>query len=182
LQASALSQGSIRAAWTWALVFLNDMKTLTLFFGVTHLFFAVGLGQGGVAIVKADPGACEQNSAYFDGLRNELTKDPTAKVTAKFYAGKTENNVVSEKRANYVQKFLAQSKGFDTSRLQFINSGKLNTNENPKIEFYIVRPGETDGKLYLVSYAQVNKTPCMDCCPGVFQYIGPKIKKKAKKP
>ena len=161
------------------------MKTLLLLLVVTHLAIAAGQRQDPAAIVKADPGACELNSAYFDALRNRLTDDPTSKVTAKFYAGKTESNAVSEKRAQYVRKFLEKSKGFDPVHLEFKNSGKVDKNEQPKIEFYIVRPGETEGNLFLVTYAQVNKTPCLDCCFDLReypQYIGPKTKKKTTKP
>lgn len=160
------------------------MKTMLLLCVVIHLTVAVCSGQDDFATVEADANACELNSAYFDMLRNELTNDPTTKVSAKFYAGKSENTVVSEKRANYVRKFLERYKGFDPSRLEFVDSGKLGTNENPKIEFFIVRASETEGKLFLVSYAQVNRTPCLDCCEDerVFpQYIGSGQRKKVTK-
>jgi len=175
---------SLGAAEQRRSAFLGDMKTILLLFVIIHLTVAVCSGQNDFATVQADANACELNSAYFDMLRNELANDPTAKVSAKFYAGKSENTIVSEKRANYVRKFLELSKGFDSSRLEFVNSGKLETNENPKIEFYIVRASETEGKLRLVSYAQVNKTPCLACCEDerVFpQYIGDKPKKRVTK-
>lgn len=157
------------------------MKTILLSFVIVYLTVAACFGQSDYVTVKADANACELNSLYFDMIRNELASDPTARVSAKFYAGKSENNIVSEKRANYVRKFLEQYKGFDASRLEFVNSGKLDKDELPKIEFYLVRAGETEGKLYLLTYAQLNKTPCLDCCEDarVFpQYIGSKPKKK----
>ena len=143
----------------------------------------VCLAQNDFATVKADANACEVNSLHFDMIRNELANNPTARVNAKFYAGKTENIVTSKKRADYVQKFLQQYKGFDPSRLEFVDSGKLDTDENPKIEFYVMQPGEVEGKLYLLTYAQPNRTPCLDCCEDerVFpQYIGNNPKKKTK--
>lgn len=142
------------------------------------------LAQNDAAIVQADANACELNSLYFDMIRNELASNPTAQVTAKFYAGKDEKNGVSEKRADYVRRFLEQRKGFDPSRLEFVNSGQLGTKENPKIEFYIVQTYESDGKLYLVTYARPNKTPCLDCCEDerVFpQHIGSKPRRKMTK-
>jgi len=164
--------------------FLGDMKT-SLFLFVMILFTpVVCLAQNDFAIVQADANACELNSLHFDMIRNELANNPTAQVTAKFYGGKNEHNVVSKKRAGYVRKFLEQRKGFDPSRLVFVDSGQLDTKENPKIEFYIVLPDEPDGKLYLVTYSQPNKTPCLDCCEDerVFpQYIGSKPKRKMTK-
>jgi len=160
------------------------MKIILLVIAIIHSPLAVCFGQDDFVTVRADAGACELNSLHFDILRHELGNDPTARITAKFYRGRSENNIVSERRANYVRKFLEQDKRFDPSRLEFVNSGKLDTNENPKIEFYIVRPGEIGGKLHLVSYAQLNKTPCLDCCEDerVFpQYIGSKPKKKITK-
>lgn len=161
--------------------FLGDMKTLLFLFVIIYSASVVCLAQNDYATVKADPNACELNSLYFDVIRNELANNPLAKVTAKFYAGKSENNITSKKRADYVQKFLQQYKGFDPSRLEFVDSGKLNTDENPKIEFYVVQPGEVEGKLNLLTYAQPNRTPCLDCCGDerVYpQYIGNKPKKK----
>jgi len=164
--------------------FLGGMKTLFCLFVIIYSASVVCLAQNGFATVKADANACELNSLHFDMIRNELANLPTARITAKFYAGKNENNVVSKKRVAYVRKFLEQSKGFDPSRLEFVNSGRLDTNENPKIEFYIVKPGEAEGKLSLVTYARPNKTPCLDCCEDerVFpKYIGNKPKKKVRK-
>ncbi|MCA1592531.1 MAG: hypothetical protein LC754_07755 [Acidobacteria bacterium] len=161
--------------------FLGDMNKLLLLLVMIVFAPVVCLAQNDAAIVQADANACELNSLYFDIIRNELASNPTARVTAKFYAGKDEDNVVSKKRADYVRKFLEQHKGFDPSRLEFSNSGQLDTKENPKIEFYIVQSNESDGKLYLVSYAQPNKTPCLDCCEDerVFpQYIGSKPRRK----
>ncbi|HEX8636128.1 MAG TPA: hypothetical protein VF703_18545 [Pyrinomonadaceae bacterium] len=160
------------------------MKIILLLIAIIHLPIAVCFGQDDFVTVLADANACELNSVHFDILRNELGNDPTARITAKFYRGRSENNIVSEKRAAYVRKFLEQDKGFAPSRLEFVNSGKLDTTENPKIKFYLVRPGEIEGKLYLVSYAQLNQTPCLDCCEDerVFpQYIGAKPKKKITK-
>ena len=160
------------------------MKTLFLLFIIIYSTATICLAQDDFATVKADANACELNSLYFDMIRNELASNPTAKVTAKFYAGKSENNVTSKKRADYVKKFLEQYKGFDPSRLEFVDSGKLGTDENPKIEFYIVQIGEVEGKLHLLTYAQPNRTPCLDCCEDerVYpQYIGNKPKKKMKK-
>lgn len=141
-------------------------------------------GQNNFDIIKADSNACELNSAYFDDIHNQINHDSTAKVVAKFYAGKNETNVVSEKRANYVRIFLEQFKGFDPSRLEFINAGKLATDENPKIEFYVVQAAGNYEEPYFVSYAPLNKTPCLDCCENEKfypQYIGPKSKKRVRK-
>jgi hypothetical protein len=165
-------------------VFLNNMKTSLFLFVMIFFTPVVCLAQKDFAIVEADANACELNSLHFDVIRNELANNPTALVTAKFYGGKNEHNVVSKKRADHVRKFLEQRKGFDSSHLVFIDSGKVDTKENPKIEFYIVQPGESEGKLYLVTYAQPNKTPCLDCCEDerVFpQYIGSKPNKKTAK-
>ncbi|MBA2647145.1 MAG: hypothetical protein H0U81_10125 [Pyrinomonadaceae bacterium] len=140
--------------------------------------------QDDFTTVKADANACELNSLYFDVIRNKLADSPSARVIAKSYVGNSENSFVGEKRINYVRKFLEQSKGFDPSRLEFADAGRLDTNENPKIEFYIVQPGEVEGKLYLVTYSQPNKTPCLDCCEDerVFpQYIGSKLKRQITK-
>jgi len=160
------------------------MKKSLLLFVMIVFAPVVCLAQNDFVIVQANANACELNSLHFDMIRNELANNPTVQVTAKFYGGKNEHNVVSGKRASYVRKFLEQRKGFDPSRLVFVDSGQLDTKENPKIEFYIVRPGESDGKLYLVSYAQPNKTPCLDCCEDerVFpQYIGSKPRRKMTK-
>lgn len=160
------------------------MKIILLVIAIIHSSAAACFGQDDFVVVWADANACELNSLHFDILRNEMANDPTTRIKAKFYGGKSENNIVSERRANYVRKFLEQHKGFASSRLEFVNSGRLATKENPKIEFYIVRPGETEGKLYLVSYAELNKTPCLDCCEeaGDFpQYISSKPKKKITK-
>ncbi len=164
--------------------FLGDMKTSLLLFVMLVFASLICLAQNDAAIVQADANACELNSLYFDIIRNELASNPTVQVTAKFYAGKDEDNAVSKKRADYVRKFLEQHKGFDPSRLVFVNSGRLGTKEDPKIEFYIVQSNESDGKLYLVTYAQPNKTPCLDCCEDerVFpQYIGSKPRRKMTK-
>jgi len=166
----------------WA--FLGDiMKTLLFLFAIFHLTVFVCLAQNDSASVKADANSCELNSLHLDGLRNELANNPTATITAKFYAGKSENLAVSERRTSYIRKFLEQNKGFDLSRFEFINSGTLETNEKPKVEFYILQAGETEGKLYLVTYSQLNRTPCLDCCEGSFEpkYIGSKSKPKLKK-
>jgi hypothetical protein len=160
------------------------MRTSLLLFVIVFFAPVVCIAQNDAAIVQADANACELNSLYFDLIRNELASNLTARVTAKFYAGRNEANAVSEKRADYVRKFLEQYKGFAPSRLEFVNSGQLDTKENPKIEFYIVQSNETDGKLYLVTYAQSNKTPCLDCCEDeqVFpQYIGSKPRRKMRK-
>jgi hypothetical protein len=156
------------------------MKTLLFLFLIIQLTIVVSLGQ--IASVKADANACELNSLHLDGLRNELANNPTAKIIAKFYAGKSENNIVSEKRTDYIRKFLEKHKGFDSSRLEFINSGKLKTNENPKTEFYILQAGETEGTLYLVTYSRPNRTPCLDCCGEDLlpKNIGSKPKPKQK--
>jgi len=158
------------------------MKTLLFLFVIIQLTVVVCSAQDAFASVKANPNACELNSLHLDGLRNELANNPTAKIIAKFYPGKSENNIVSEKRTDYIRKFLEKHKGFDPSRLEFINSGKLETNENSKTEFYIVQAGETEGKLYLVTYSQLNKTPCLDCCGEDFmpKNIGSKSKPKKK--
>lgn len=157
------------------------MKTLLFLFVIIYSTSVVCLAQNDFSIVKADANACELNSLHFDMIRTELANNPSAKVTAKFYAGKRENNVTSKKRADYVQKFLEQYKGFTPSRLEFVDSGKLDTDENPKIEFYVVQLGEVEGKLYLLTYAQPNRTPCLDCCTDErvsHQYIGSKPKRK----
>lgn len=158
------------------------MKTLLFLFVIIYLTGIVCFAQDDFASVKADGNACELNSLHLDGLRNELANSPTAKIIAKFYAGKSETLSVGEKRTSYIRKFLEQNKGFDPSRLEFINSGKLETNENPKTEFYIVQAGETEGKLYLVTYSQLNRTPCLDCCGEDFmpKNIGSKSKLKKK--
>jgi hypothetical protein len=177
-------QRLVRAAGAVRSAFPVVMKIALLAIAIIHLTVAVCFGQNDFVIVKADANACELNSLHFDVLRNELGNDPTAGIRAKFYRGSSENNIVSERRANYVRRFLEQNKGFAPSRLEFVNAGKLDITENPKIEFYIVRPGEIEGKLHLVSYAQLNKTPCLDCCEDerVFpQYIGAKPKKKITK-
>ena len=161
--------------------FLGYMKTLLFLFVIIYSASVVCLAQNDFATVNADLNACELNSFHFDMIYNELANNPLAKVTAKFYAGKSENNITSKKRADYVEKFLQQYKGFDPSRLEFVDSGKLDTDENPKIEFYIAQSGEVEGKLFLLTYAQPNRTPCLDCCEDerVFpQYIGSKPKKK----
>ena len=158
------------------------MKTLLFLFVIIYLTVVVCFAQDDFVSVKADANACELNSSRLDGLRNELANNPTAKIIAKFYAGKGENNVVSEKRTDYIRKFLEKHKGFDPSRLEFINSGKLKTNENPKTEFYILQAGETEGTLYLVTYSRPNRTPCLDCCGEDLlpKNIGSKPKPKQK--
>ena len=161
--------------------FINDMKTLLFLFLFIQISLVVCLAQNDFATVEADSNSCELNSAEFDRIRYELANDPTVNVRAKFYAGNSENEIISKKRADYVRKFLEKSKGFDPSRLKFVDSGQLDTDENPKIEFYLSRSGEVEGKLYLVTYSQPNKTPCLDCCGDetVYpQYIGNKSKKK----
>jgi len=158
------------------------MKTLLFLLVIIYLTGIVCFAQDDFVSIKADANACELNSSRLDGLRVELANSPTAKIIAKFYAGKSENNVVSEKRTDYIRKFLEKHKGFDPSRLEFINSGKLETNENPKTEFYIVQAGEVEGELYLVTYSQPNRTPCLDCCGEGFmpKNIGSKSKPKKK--
>ena len=156
------------------------MKTLIFLFLIVNLTIVVCLGQ--IASVKADANACELNSLNLDGLRNELASNPTATIIAKSYTGKSENIRVGEKRTGYIQRFLEQNKRFDPSRLEFINSGKLKTNENPKTEFYILQAGETEGTLYLVTYSRPNRTPCLDCCGEDLlpKNIGSKPKPKQK--
>jgi len=159
------------------------MKTSVFLFLIINMTLVVCFGQG--ATVKADANACELNSLHLDGLRNELAGNPTAKVIAKSYTGKSENIRVGEKRNSYIRKFLEQNKGFDSSRVEFVNAGRLGTNENPKTEFYIVQAGETEGTLYLVTYSRPNRTPCLDCCAEDFmpKNIGskPKPEKKTNK-
>lgn len=160
------------------------MKTLLFLFVIIFSTAIVSFAQNDFATVEADANACELNSLHFDIIRTELANNPLARISAKFYAGKSENKVINKKRANYVQKFLEQYKRFDHSRLEFVDSGKLDTAENPKIEFYVVQPGEAGGKLYLLTYSQPNRTPCLDCCEDkrVFpQYTGSKPKKKMPK-
>jgi hypothetical protein len=140
------------------------MKTLLFLFVIGHLTVVVCFAQSAGATVKADANACELNSLHLDGLRDELANSPTAKIIAKFYAGKSETVSVGEKRVSYIRKFLEQRKRFDFSRVDFVNSVMLATKENPKTEFYLVQAGETEGSLYLVTYSQPNKTPCLDCC------------------
>lgn len=158
------------------------MKTLLSLFVIICLTGIGCFAQDDSASVKADANACELNSLHLDRLRNELANSPTAKIIAKFYAGKSETLSVGEKRTSYIRKFLEKHKGFDSSHLEFINSGKLETNENPKTEFYIVQAGETEGKLYLVTYSQPNRTPCLDCCGEDLlpKNIGSKSKSKKK--
>ena len=156
------------------------MKTSLFLFLIFNLTVAVCFGQQ--ASVRADANACELNSLHLDGLRNELANNPAARLVAKFYGGRTETNVVSVKRAAYIRKFLEKNKGFDPMRFEFINSGKLETTEDPKIEFHILQPGETEGTIYLVTYSRLNRTPCLDCCGGdlIPKNIGskPKVGKK----
>jgi hypothetical protein len=138
------------------------MKTLLFLFLIINLTIVVCFGQG--TTVKADANACELNSLNLDGLRNELASNPTATIIAKSYTGKSENIGVGEKRVDYIRKFLERNKGFDLSRLEFVNGGRLETLENPKTEFYVVQSSETQGTLYLVTYSRPNRTPCLDCC------------------
>lgn len=156
------------------------MKTLIFLFLIVNLTIVVCFGQG--ASVKADANACELNSLHLDGLRNELASNPTAKVIAKSYTSKSENIRVGERRTAYIRRFLEQNKGFDLSRLEFVNAGRLETLENPKTEFYIVQAGETEGTFYLVTYSRPNRTPCLDCCGEDFmpKNIGSKPKPKKK--
>jgi len=156
------------------------MKTLIFLFLIVYLTIVVCFGQG--SSVKADANACELNSLHLDGLRNELASNPTAKVIAKSYTGKSENIRVGERRTAYIRRFLEQNKGFDLSRLEFVNVGRLETLENPKTEFYIVRAGETEGTLYMVTYSRPKRTPCLDCCGEDFmpKNIGSKPKPEKK--
>ena len=158
------------------------MKTLLFLFVIIYLTGIVCFAQDDFASVKADANACELNSLHLDGLRNELANSPTAKIIAKFYAGKGETLSVGEKRTSYIRKFLEQNKGFDLSRIDFVNSATLETNENPKTEFYLIQAGEIEEKLYLVTYSQPNRTPCLDCCGEDFmpKNIGSKSKPKKK--
>ena len=73
------------------------MKTLLFLFVIIHLTVVVCFAQDGLASVKADANACELNSLNLDQLRNELANSPTAKIIAKFYAGKSETLSVGEK-------------------------------------------------------------------------------------
>lgn len=140
------------------------MKTLLFLPIIIYLTGIVCFAQDDFASVKADANTCELNSLHLDQLRNELANSPMAKIIAKFYAGKSETLSVGEKRTSYIRKFLEQNKGFDLSRIDFVNSARLETNENPKTESYLVQAGEIEGKLYLVTYSQPNRTPCLDCC------------------
>lgn len=156
------------------------MKNLLFLLIVLHLSFVACFAQDDFVTVKADANACELNSMHLDALRSEAAQNPTARIIAKSYGGKTEKAFASEVRIRYVRTFLEQNKSFDISRIEFVDSGPLETDGNPKIEFYIAQAGEADGKLFLVTYAQPNKTPCLDCCAAEFmpKTIGTKSKIK----
>ncbi|MDQ1523867.1 MAG: hypothetical protein QOE47_1791 [Pyrinomonadaceae bacterium] len=158
------------------------MKNLLLLFALLQLTALVSFAQSDFASVTADANACELNSLHLDGLRQELGNNPTARIIAKVYAGKSETPTVSERRTNYIRKFLEHNKGFDISRVEFVDSGRLDTRENPKAEFYIAQAGEAEGKLYLVTYSRPGETPCLDCCEDGYmpRKIGAKFKPKQK--
>ena len=166
-------------------LFVCNMKNLLSILVVIHLSFVACFAQGDFVTVKADANACELNSMHLDALRSETAQNPTARIIIKSYGGKTEKAFASEARIRYVRTFLEQNKSFDLSRIEFVNFGPLETDGNPKIEFYIAQAGEADGKLFLMTYSQPNKTPCLDCCQAEFmpKTIGSKtkVKKKVKK-
>ena len=165
--------------------FVCHMKNLLSLLVVVHLSFAAGLAQDDAVTVRADANACELNSLHLDALRNETAQNPTARMIVKSYGGKTEKAFATEARIRYVRTFLERNKSFDLSRIEFVNSGPPETEGNPKIEFYIAQAGEADGKLFLVTYSQPNKTPCLDCCAAEFmpKTIGskPTARKRPKK-
>jgi len=106
-------------------------------------------------ISKAESGACELNSAYFDVISNEVRKSKE-RIFVIFRAGKGETETVNAKRLKYVKGFLQNSKGWRTFDTIYAR-GEI-TNEKGGIEFY------TGGKLFLVVMSPKNKTPCLDCC------------------
>jgi len=162
-----------------------NMKNPIYLLIAIHLAVVACFAQDDFATVKADANACELNSLYLDGLRSETAQNPTARIIVKYYGGKSEKTFASQARIRYVRTFLERHKSFDLSRIEFVDVGTLETDGNPKIEFYIAQAGETDGKLFLATYSQPNKTPCLDCCQAEFmpKTIGSKtkVKKKVKK-
>ena len=185
MQGLPVAELNARRATPLVLRFVCRMKNLLSLLVVVHLSFVAGSAQDGAVTVRADANACELNSLHLDALRNEAAQNPAARMIVKSYGGKTEKTFANDARIRYVRTFLERNKSFDLSRIEFINSGPLGTDGNPKIEFYILQAGEADGKLFLVTYSRPNKTPCLDCCAAEFmpKTIGskPAVKKRPKK-
>lgn len=145
------------------------MSKLLFLLLAVQLLLISGIGQTGAApIVKADGNACELNSMYIDNLFIEAANDPSSRVVAKYYPAKGERSSVNDRRSEYVRTFLARSKRVDVSRIVFESVGSAEPEVDAKIEFYLVKAGESEGKLYLVTRARKDMTPCMDCCAEGF--------------
>lgn len=121
--------------------------------------------------IKADANACELNSLYFDTIASIVSKN-NERVFAIFRAGKDETENVNENRLIYVKTFLEQVKwkGLDVIYARGEKAGG-----EARVEFYV------GGKLFLVTLAQKNKTPCLTCCGGGFASPQNLVKKKKRK-
>ena len=122
---------------------------------ILSVSFCLAQEKESPSIVDINPGACENNSAYFDMLAG-LARRENERIIMIFRAGKSETEVVNAKRLNYVKNFFLKGKGWGNLNVIYARGEK--TNDVGKIEFYI------GGKLFLITIAPKNKTPCLDCC------------------
>ncbi len=106
-------------------------------------------------IVKAEPYACETNSALSDGIAIEANaKDE--KVFIIFRAGNGEGTKTNSRRLRIVRDFLRIKGWTDSERFIFAKGEKVKG--QGRVEFYL------GSKLYFVALAKKGRIPCMDCC------------------
>jgi hypothetical protein len=120
-------------------------------------------------VIVTGGGACEENSAYFDVITNEVVESKE-RIFIIFRGGKGETETVNARRLNYVKGFLQNSKGWKVFDTIYARGEK--TNGDGKIEFYL------GGKLFLIVMSPKNKTPCLNCCENLSAEPQNLIKKK----
>ncbi len=137
-----------------------------------HSVAVHSLAQAEIVVVKADTNACELNSLNLDIIRVELANDPSARLIVRTYGGQGERLPVNQKRIAHVRKFLKDSKGFDSTRMKFINK-RTHRKIEPRLEFFLQRGNKARGEIFLIMYSKRNRTPCLDCCSD--KEFAPKI-------
>ena len=110
-------------------------------------------------IIEAHLYNCEENNAFINRVY-QAAKENNKKVFIIFHAGKSETETINARRLAYVRDFLQIDKYWNTMNVIYARGEK--SSRDAVIEFYV------GGDLTFATVSQKNRTPCLDCCGGIY--------------